>query len=78
MGHGYYERGIHMIQHFNFQPLFANKNLPGWHISFFYKQHRYEGNYQKDGTIEWIGTVPPDEEAVKKMVHELMLFHVYD
>ena len=67
-----------MIQHFSFKPLFENQQLPGWSISFFYKQNRYEGIYEQDGTIKWNGTTPPDEEQVKKMVHELMLFHVYD
>ncbi|MGM9968588.1 MULTISPECIES: YheE family protein [unclassified Rummeliibacillus] len=67
-----------MIQHFSFKPLFENQQLPGWSISFFYKQNRYEGIYEQDGTIKWTDTTPPDEEQVKKMVHELMLFHVYD
>ncbi|MGB3101632.1 MAG: DUF5342 family protein, partial [Psychrobacillus psychrotolerans] len=31
-----------------------------------------------DGTIKWLGETPADEETVKKMIHELMLFHVYD
>jgi len=28
--------------------------------------------------IKWLGETPADEEIVKKMIHELMLFHVYD
>ncbi|MBK3495931.1 YheE family protein [Viridibacillus sp. YIM B01967] len=67
-----------MIQHFSFKSLFENKQLPGWQISFFYKHQRYEGEYQKNGTIIWTSLVPQDEETVKKMVHELMLYHVYD
>lgn len=67
-----------MIQHFSFKPLFEHQQLPGWSISFFYKQNRYEGIYKQDGTIKWNSITPPDEEQVKKMVHELMLFHVYD
>jgi len=69
---------LHMIQHFSFKPLYENQQLPGWTISFFYKQNRYEGIYEKDGAIQWNNETPPNEEQVKKMVHELMLFHVYD
>lgn len=67
-----------MLQHFSFKPLFENKQIPGWSISFFFKQTRYTGVYEADGMIKWIGEVPDDEETVKKMIHELMLFHVYD
>jgi len=68
-----------MLQHFSFKPMFENKQLPGWTFSFFYKQARYSGEYQPDGSITWTsGSTPPDEETVKKMIHELMLFHVYD
>ncbi len=68
-----------MLQHFNFKPMYDNNQLPGWTISFFYKQSRYSGEYLPDGSIIWTGTTPPtNEEDVKKMIHELMLFHVYD
>lgn len=67
-----------MIQHFSFKPLYENGQLPGWSIHFFYKQIRYEGTYEKDGSIRWNDKIPPDEEQVKTMVHQLMLFHVYD
>ncbi|WP_397539952.1 YheE family protein [Rummeliibacillus pycnus] len=67
-----------MIQHFSFRPLYENQQLPGWTISFFYKQNRYEGIYEKDGVIKWTSETPRNEEQIKKMVHELMLFHVYD
>ncbi|MET1014006.1 MAG: YheE family protein [Paenisporosarcina sp.] len=67
-----------MLQHFSFKPMFENKQLPGWTFSFFYKQSRYNGEYQPDGKIHWMGSIPPDEDTVKKMIHELMLFHVYD
>ncbi len=67
-----------MLQHFSFKPMFENKQLPGWTFSFFYKQARYNGDYHPDGKIEWKDSHPPDEETVKKMIHELMLFHVYD
>ncbi len=67
-----------MIQHFSFKPLFENIQLPGWTVSFFYRRERYSAEYLKDGTIQWTGPTPPNEEDVKKMIHELMLFHVYD
>ncbi len=67
-----------MIQHFSFKPLFENTQLPGWAISFFYQRERYTAEYLKDGVIQWIGPIPPNEEDVKKMIHELMLFHIYD
>lgn len=73
-----HERMIILLQHFSYKRLFENNQLPGWSISFFYKQTRYTGEYEADGTIKWIGDVPTDEETVKKMIHELMLFHVYD
>ncbi len=69
-----------MIQHFKFKPLFENTQLPGWAISFFYKQVKYNAEYRKDGSIKFIGQVPDESELlqVEKMIHELMLFHVYD
>lgn len=67
-----------MLQHFSFKPMFENKQLPGWTFSFFYKQARYSGEYKQDGTILWVGETPSDEENLKKMIHELMLFHVYE
>ena len=73
-----HERMIFLLQHFSFKPLYENNQLPGWSITFFHKQQRYAGEYEPDGTIKWVGSTPPDEEIVKKMIHELMLFHVYD
>lgn len=69
-----------MIQHFKFKPLFENTQIPGWSIQFFYKGVRYTADYKKDGTIQYIGTSPDasDMDQVNKMIHELMLFHVYD
>lgn len=69
-----------MIQHFSFKPLFENSQIPGWSISFFYEQQRYLAEYYKDGRIQFIGQSPNDEKRVnvEKMVHELMLFHVYE
>ena len=69
-----------MIQHFSFKPLYENTQLPGWALTFFYKQKRYQAEYKKDGTITFISDEPPQEQlaGVEKMIHELMLFHVYD
>ncbi|MEO4054589.1 YheE family protein [Solibacillus sp. CAU 1738] len=69
-----------MIQHFSFKPLYENTQLPGWALSFFYKQKRYEAEYKKDGGIKFIGGAPASEDIanVEKMIHELMLFHVYE
>ena len=69
-----------MIQHFSFKPLYENTQLPGWALSFFYKQVRYNAEYKKDGGILFLGEKPPVEELpkIEKMIHELMLFHVYD
>jgi hypothetical protein len=69
-----------MIQHFQFKSMYENKKLPGWTFSFYYDRKRYEGSYHKNGTIEWKDTAPPasDEEVIKKQIHELMLFHVYE
>lgn len=74
----YKKWGLVMIQHFSFKPLFENSQLPGWSISFFYQRERYSAEYLKDGVIQWNGAIPPNEEDVKKMIHELMLYHVYD
>lgn len=69
-----------MIQHFNFKPLYENSQLPGWSLSFFYKQVRYNAEYKKDGEIVYIGQQPPADQLsqIEKTIHELMLFHVYD
>ncbi len=69
-----------MIQHFSYKPLYENTQLPGWALSFFYKQKRYQAEYKKDGGIHYIGEAPPAEDLdrVEKVIHELMLFHVYD
>jgi hypothetical protein len=67
-----------MLQHFSYKPMYAGGSLPGWTFSFFYKQERFAGDYMPDGTIVWTSGTPSDEENVKKMVHELMTFHVYE
>jgi hypothetical protein len=66
-----------MLQHFSYKPMYAG-SLPGWTFSFFHKQERFTGDYMPDGTIVWTSGTPSDEENVKKMVHELMTFHVYE
>lgn len=67
-----------MLQHFTYKPMYENTNLPGWTISFFYKNERFSGDYMPDGNIVWTSTTPPDEEKVVNMIHELMTFHVYE
>ncbi|AIY04809.1 hypothetical protein Plano_0844 [Planococcus sp. PAMC 21323] len=67
-----------MLQHFKFKPMFENDQLPGWDISFFYKNERIAGEYHPDGSIVWKSKTPQDEETIKTMIHELMLYHVYD
>lgn len=67
-----------MLQHFQFKSMYENKQLPGWYIAFYYKSQKYSGEYLPDGTINWNETAPPNEDSVKKIVHELMLFHVYE
>lgn len=69
-----------MIQHFQFKNMFENKQLPGWMFSFYFSGTKYTGTYHKDGRIEWTGPIPPSdkEEILKKQLHELMLFHVYE
>ena len=71
-----------MIQHFHYKPMFDNKQLPGWNFSFTYEGQRISGTYHKTGTIEWTSdasfTNLEAEDKVKKQLHELMLYHVYD
>lgn len=67
-----------MITHFRYKPLFENTQIPGWGISFYYKQQYYQAEYRKDGQISWLGEVPADTWDVEKKIHELMLYHVYD
>ncbi len=70
-----------MIQHFQYKSLFANKELPGWSISFYYKGEKINGIYHKNGKIEWNQKPSIDvheEELLTKQIHELMLFHVYE
>lgn len=68
-----------MISHFQYKSLY-HKKLPGWSFSFYYKKRKLEGVYNPDGRIDWLINKPDldDEETIKKQIHELMLFHVYD
>lgn len=67
-----------MITHFRYKPLFENAQLPGWGISFYYKQKYYQAEYKKNGEIKWLGEVPKEIGDIEKEIHELMLYHVYD
>ncbi|PTY81288.1 DUF5342 family protein [Heyndrickxia sporothermodurans] len=70
-----------MIQHFKYKSLYKNQQLPGWYISFYHQKEKHEGVYHPDGKIEWTSSYSFDTETeknVKKQIHELMLYHVYD
>lgn len=69
-----------MLMHFQFKPLFDNKNIPGWNFSFYYNKQRFTGIYHQTGTIEWTTIQPKPQEldALVSQIHELMLFHVYE
>ncbi|SDN12309.1 hypothetical protein SAMN05443253_108110 [Bacillus sp. OK048] len=69
-----------MLTHFQFKPLFENKNIPGWNFSFYYKKQRFSGTYHQTGKVEWTVNTPEQEdiETLTSQIHELMLFHVYE
>jgi hypothetical protein len=69
-----------LLTHFQFKPLFENKNIPGWNFSFYYKKQRFSGIYHQTGKIEWTANTPEqdDIETITSQIHELMLFHVYE
>lgn len=69
-----------LLTHFQFKPLFENKNIPGWNFSFYYKKQRFSGIYHQTGKIEWTTNTPEqdDIETLTSQIHELMLFHVYE
>jgi hypothetical protein len=71
---------IGLITHFQFKSLFENKDMPGWHFSFYYKKQKYTGIYHQNGDMQWTSEKPSDEDVdqLKEQIHELMLFHVYD
>ena len=69
-----------MLLHFQYQPLFANTEIPGWSLSFFYKRQKHKAIYHRDGRIEWVSQAPENEDLhlLENQIHELMLFHVYE
>lgn len=70
-----------MISHFQLKPLYKNNQLPGWHLSFYYKGKSYKAVYHKDGKIEWgesSSFAEEEKQKIEAQIHELMLFHVYD
>ena len=69
-----------MLTHFQYHSLYKNTDIPGWHISFYYKRQKYNGIYHQVGKIEWKDSQPTTEDLRKleSQIHELMLFHVYD
>jgi len=69
-----------MISHFQWKPLYNSSKIPGWSFSFFYQGTKYNGTYNKDGSIDWHGSHPKLKviDDITKQIHELMLFHVYD
>lgn len=71
---------ISLLTHFQYKPLFENKNIPGWNFSFYFKNKRYSGVYHQSGKIEWTVNTPEqkDIDTLTSQIHELMLFHVYE
>ncbi|MBS4171874.1 YheE family protein [Bacillus sp. FJAT-49736] len=69
-----------MIQHFQYKSLYSNENLPGWSFSFYYQKQMIAGIYHPNGQIEWkTDEIHLEKETeLKKQIHEIMLFHVYD
>ncbi|PLR81187.1 hypothetical protein CVD25_01730 [Bacillus canaveralius] len=69
-----------MLTHFQYKPLYANNQLPGWTFSFYLQKKKYEGIYHQSGKIEWT-SIEPNQEIiadVQSQIHELMLYHVYE
>ncbi|MDQ0174808.1 DUF5342 family protein [Bacillus chungangensis] len=67
------------MQHFQYESLYHNEQIPGWRISFYFKKQKWEGIYHSNGKIEWRNPLPAaDQTDIEKQVHELMIFHVYD
>jgi Family of unknown function (DUF5342) len=71
---------VPLLTHFQFKPLFENKNIPGWNFSFYFKKQRFSGIYHQTGKIEWTVNTPEqdDIETLTTQIHELMLYHVYE
>lgn len=66
------------MQHFQFQPHYADARIPGWKFSFYSAKRLYTGIYHSDGKVSWTGDPPEDCTNLEKQVHDLMIFHVYD
>jgi CRISPR/Cas system endoribonuclease Cas6 (RAMP superfamily) len=71
---------VPLLTHFQFKPLFENKNIPGWNFCFYFKMQRFSGIYHQTGKIEWTVNTPEqdDIETLTTQIHELMLYHVYE
>ena len=70
-----------MLMHFQFKPLFENKNIPGWNFSFYYKKQRnLQASITKPEKLNGRTNTPEQEDidALTSQIHELMLFHVYE
>ncbi|RST75152.1 hypothetical protein D4T97_007790 [Siminovitchia acidinfaciens] len=69
-----------MLQHFQYHPLYKDKRIPGWTFSFYFSGKRLEGIYHQDGKIDWTSEAPDTshENNLKRQLHDLMLYHVYD
>lgn len=67
-----------MITHFQYKPLYANKDMPGWRFSFYYKKQKITGIYHPDGKIELADPPKDNDDHLMKQIHEIMLYHEYD
>ncbi|MFJ7975991.1 DUF5342 family protein [Peribacillus sp. NPDC096379] len=68
-----------MITHFQVAPLYKDKQLPGWTISFYYDKKYYQAIYHPDGRIEYRNSEPAraNMNQLTSRIHDLMVFHVY-
>ncbi|MBA9025293.1 YheE family protein [Peribacillus huizhouensis] len=69
-----------MITHFQVAPLYKDHQLPGWTISFYYHKKQYQAIYHPDGRIEYLNSEPTRADLIQltSMIHDLMIFHVYE
>ncbi|WP_102271937.1 YheE family protein [Cytobacillus massiliigabonensis] len=69
-----------MLTHFQYKKLYANTEIPGWNISFYFHKQKFHGIYHQNGQIEWTSQPPREEDEIRliEQIHELMLFHVYN
>lgn len=67
-----------MITHFQQKEI--DRSIPDgkWSISFFHNKKRCTGYYYKNGDITWVNAPDDHEEDIKAIVHDLMLYHVYE